>query len=151
MNNEIDEIDIAILKALREDARASYREIAAKVGVAVGTVQNRMNKLVDRGVLQGFSPLIDFKKLGYSTDAIIALSVKRGMFASLKEKLNKHPNVISIYEVAGNMDVLLRVMFHDTEELYNFLTKELPDDAINASITYSVLNKIRNRADMKLL
>ncbi|MGC8961341.1 MAG: winged helix-turn-helix transcriptional regulator, partial [Candidatus Bathyarchaeia archaeon] len=55
----LDELDVNILRLFNEDARISYREIAKKLGVAVGTIHNRVKRLTSDGVIKGFIPLLD--------------------------------------------------------------------------------------------
>ncbi|MHC1582708.1 MAG: Lrp/AsnC family transcriptional regulator, partial [Candidatus Syntropharchaeia archaeon] len=62
---KIDELDIKIIRELKRDARTSYREIAERLGVAEGTVYNRIHKLKEIGAIRRFIPDIDYSKLGY--------------------------------------------------------------------------------------
>lgn len=149
MSKAIDEIDMKILKALSANARASYREIAGEIGVAVGTVQHRINKLEEMGILRGFMPIINYTRLGYEVDAIIALETPRQKAEEFTNMLKKHPNVHSIYHTTGDVDLFIRVKFKTAEELYNFLMKELTDQFVKRSKTYTVLSKWRK--DGKLL
>ena len=139
----VDQTDIAILKALIKNARASYREIAQQIGVAVGTVQHRIHKLEEKGILQGFRPVIDYGKLGYDVAAIIALETPRGITEELEEKLAKNPHVNSIYHTAGDVDIFIRVKFKHTDELHEFLQTELPDKYVKKSKTYIIMDKKR--------
>ncbi|MCK4327758.1 MAG: Lrp/AsnC family transcriptional regulator [Candidatus Diapherotrites archaeon] len=139
----VDDTDIAILRALMRNARASYREIAHEIGVAVGTVQHRMQKLEKKGILTGFIPVIDYTQLGYGINAIIALHVPKEKNDELKKMLKENPNVNSIYHTTGDTDMFIRVKFKTAEELYNFLTKELADEYVKSSKTYTVLYKWR--------
>lgn len=139
----IDKTDLAILKTLIKNARASYREIASEIGVAVGTVQNRMHKLEEKGILNGFRPVIDYSKLGYGVAAIIALETPRGIIKEFEEKLSKNPHVNSIYHTAGDVDIFIRVKFKNTADLHDFLQKELTDEYVKKSKTYIIMDKKR--------
>ncbi|KUJ99636.1 MAG: Transcription regulator, Lrp/AsnC family, partial [Thermococcales archaeon 44_46] len=72
----VDELDRKIISILQEDARLSYREIAKKVGVAVGTVYNRIKRLEEEGIIRGFVPKLDYAKLGYDLTAIIGVKAQ---------------------------------------------------------------------------
>lgn len=146
--NEIDDTDMNILKALTSNARASYRELASQLGVAVGTVQHRMQKLQERGVLKGFMPVIDYNRMGYGVDAIIALELNREKSEQVQDLLLKHKNVRSTYQTTGDVDMFVRVMFKDTQALYDFLLKDLKSDAVKKSKTYIVLDKSRKEKEL---
>jgi len=150
MAKEVDETDMAILRALVKNARASYREVASEIGVAVGTVQHRMQKMEGRGILNGFRPIIDYNKLGFEIDAIIALETPREKSLELAKTLQKHKNVKSIYHTTGDTDVFIRVQFKSAQELYDFLMKELTDQYVKRSKTYIVLDKHNNYGTLLL-
>lgn len=144
MMRNVDDTDMAILRALSKNARASYREIAAEVGVAVGTVQHRLQKLEDKKILEGFMPVINYNRLGYEVDAIIALEISRDKTDEINKMLKKNRHVKSIYQTTGDVDVFVRVQFRNSEELYDFLMNELTDQYVKRSKTYNVLHRARN-------
>jgi len=144
MVKNIDETDMAILRALSKNARASYREIAAEVKVAVGTVQNRLQKMKKEGILEGFMPVINYNKLGYGVDAIIGLVTPREKTEEFAKLLLKNKHVKSIYQTTGDIDMFVRVEFKTNQELYDFLMKELTDKDVKSSVTYTILDRKRN-------
>ena len=148
MVKNADDTDMAILRALSKNARASYREIATEVGVAVGTVQNRLQKLSKEGILEGFMPIINYGKLGYGVDAIIGLVTPREKTDELMKMLMKNKHVKSIYQTTGDVDLFVRVEFKTNQELYDFLMNDLTDQYVKSSVTYTVLNRKRNRGKL---
>jgi Lrp/AsnC family transcriptional regulator for asnA, asnC and gidA len=149
MKARVDELDIAIIKALVRDARASFRDVSKRVKVAVGTVQARVKKLEDMGVLKGFTPDIDYNRLGYDTDAVFAVRTRRNKHKELVEKLMTHKNVVSIYETTADVDLFCRVQFKSTNELYDFLHNFFTEDYVKEVKTYTVLNKVTKRDLLK--
>jgi len=136
----VDKLDIQVLEVLLKKPRASLREISSNLGIAVGTLQNRMAKLSKDGILEGFKPNINYKNIGYVMDAIIALNIKKEKLVEIKKTIFQN-NVVSWYEVAGDVDVFLRVRFKDPVELRKFLMEDLAIDGIKSSRTYIVLNR----------
>jgi len=136
----VDKLDIQVLEVLLKKPRASLREISSDLGIAVGTLQNRMAKLSKDGILEGFKPNINYKNIGYVMDAIIALNIKKEKLVEIKKTIFQN-NVVSWYEVAGDVDVFLRVRFKDPVELRKFLMEDLAIDGIKSSRTYIVLNR----------
>lgn len=142
-NKTADRQDILILRSLMDNARASLREIASKTGMAVGTVQNRLSKLKQKHVLQGFKPIVDYSRLGYDVDAIIALNTRKDRHEAIEKLLNESPNVMSVYETTGEVDVFIRCIFKTPEELHDFLMNTLSDDLVKKSVTHIVMQNTR--------
>ncbi len=138
---EIDKTDKRILDYLTKNARASYRDIARALGISVGTVKNRIEKLMKKKILLGFAPIINHDALGWSLNVIIAISVDRKFTGKVLEILKSDPRVRSIYLVTGNVDIFIRARFRNTQELRDFLMKELRIEGIKSSVTYTVLER----------
>ena len=83
---KLDNIDVSILKIINEDVRTSYRQISRSLDVSVGTVHNRIDKMVKSGVIKKFSPVIDHEILGYVLTTIIGVRVKGGKLKNWEEK-----------------------------------------------------------------
>ena len=69
----MDDIDRKIIRLLQEDARKSFNKIAESLGIAVGTAYNRVKNLEDKGILLGYTILLDPTKLGYGLTALILI------------------------------------------------------------------------------
>lgn len=67
MSFPLDETDIAILEALIEDGRKSFRQIAREIKVSAPAVQIRYDRLFSMGIIKSISPILDMKKLGTNT------------------------------------------------------------------------------------
>lgn len=100
----IDETDKNIIEMINEDARTPYRQISRELDISVGTVHNRVDKLMKTGVIKKFAPIMDHRKLGYGLTSIIGVRVKGGKLQNWesKESFNKH--VLAIYDVTGEYD-----------------------------------------------
>ena len=68
MSFPLDESDIAILEALIEDGRKSFRQIAREIKISTPTVQIHYNRLLSMGIIKSISPILDMKKLGANAD-----------------------------------------------------------------------------------
>ena len=116
-----DIIDLKILKILEEDSKTNYREIANKIGVAVGTVHNRITNLRDNGIIKKFTIDIDTQKIGYEITAIILLQIQGEAIQDIESELARNPNVYGIYDTTGDWDSILTVKFKRMAELNEFL------------------------------
>ena len=146
----IDEIDKKILKLLNWDARLSYRDIARQMKVSTGTVINRLDKLKQTGVINGYSVNINSKKLGYSITAIIELIAASKL--SLMRKIDdiiELPNVYAIYHTTGNIDMVVIAKFRDIEEIQDFLKTLYTRLDIQRSETRIVFNTLKE--DFRLI
>ncbi len=134
-----DELDLKIIKELRKDSRLSYREIARRLDVAVGTAQSRIRELERKKIIQRYHVEIDYSKLGYGLAALIALNVDLKKMAELEKKLLRARNVFGMYEVTGDFDLFIAVRFRNASELNEFIQRNLMIPAIKKSTTFLVL------------
>ena len=90
----MDNLDKKILELLSDDGRKSYRKISRELGVSVGTVHNRVDKLTKTGIINKFVPVINHEKLGYTLTAIIGLEIKGGSVSFLTDKEEFKDNLL---------------------------------------------------------
>ncbi|WP_370518319.1 Lrp/AsnC family transcriptional regulator [Methanothermobacter sp. THM-1] len=140
---KIDDIDRKIIDLLNEDGRMSYRNISRILDVSVGTVHNRVEKLVQKGVIKKFVPIIDHSKLGYKLTAIIGVKVKGGALRNWETRTAYHKNVLAVYDVTGEFDAILIGKFKDTSELDSFIKGLLSEGDVQRTYTQTVLNIVK--------
>ena len=140
---KLDDIDVSILKIINEDVRTSYRQISRSLDVSVGTVHNRIDKMVKSGVIKKFSPVIDHEILGYVLTTIIGVRVKGGKLKNWEEKTYFNKNVVGIFDVNGEYDAFLIAKFKDTNELNTFIKDLVKDPNIERTYTQTVLDVIK--------
>jgi DNA-binding Lrp family transcriptional regulator len=140
---ELDELDREIISLFNDDGRVSYRKIAKKLDISIGTVHNRMEKLTKKGVIKKFVPIIDHDKLGYSLTTIIGVRVKGGVLANWEDKTAYHQNVLCMYDVTGEFDAILIARFKDTSELDKFIKELLKEPDVQRTYTQTVLNIVK--------
>lgn len=114
----MDEIDNEILGQLRDNARMSWRDLGAAVGLSANAAAERVAKLRESGVVKGFSAIVDPVAGGRGLEALVGVTLTPGTdsdeFATLAVKL--HP-VTEVLHLAGRPDYQLRVACRDTIEL----------------------------------
>ncbi|QLC35147.1 Lrp/AsnC family transcriptional regulator (plasmid) [Halarchaeum sp. CBA1220] len=133
-------LDAELINALLGDGRASLRSLAEELDVSVTTVSNHLSDLEEEGVIRDYAPIVDYDKLGYDVTAILQLKVEGGALPDLTDRLRTHKQMVSVYEVTGDYDVIAVGKFTDTDDM-NTLIKELLGDAdINESATSVVLD-----------
>jgi DNA-binding Lrp family transcriptional regulator len=143
MGEKLDQLDIKILVELQDDARKSLREIAEKLGVAEGTVYNRINKMRRMGVIERFIPVIDHQKLGFNLIAVIGVTAEGGYLVEIEKEIAKEPNVTALYDVTGEFDMMLVAKFRDRETLNSFVKKVAGMEHVVKTYTMIVLNVVK--------
>lgn len=147
---KIDELDLKILKELQGNARQSYREIAAKLKVAEGTVYNRVGKLNEMGVIKRFLVDIDYSKIGYDLTALIGIRVAGGYLPEIEEMISKEKNVTAVYDVTGEYDAIAVVKFRDRDGLSRLVKKILAMPHVERTYTMVALNVVKEEHGVEI-
>jgi len=141
----MDAIDCAILNELRLNARISNRTLAEKVHLSPSAVLERVRRLRAQGVIHSFATKLDAGKLGYNLIAVMELRIERNLCgSSISEKLVQIPEILEIYDVAGDCDYILKLVAKDSEALSNTMRAigEIP--GVLSSQTKLVLSTIKS-------
>jgi len=143
-------LDIEILRALQQDARSSYRDIARKLKISVGTVHSRVTRLQEAGVITGFSVDVNYSKLGYGITALILLQAKGKHLKDVESRLSKFPNVCMVYDITGDFDIAIVSKFETTNLMDHFIKEVLSMDFVERAVTSIVLNSLKESFSIKL-
>jgi Lrp/AsnC family leucine-responsive transcriptional regulator len=144
----IDEMDRRILSLLQQDARLSNAEIARRVGMAPSATLERIRKLEERGVIQGYELRLDPKKLGLGVTAFIFIKTqdKKGEIDT-GERLSQHPNVLEVHHLAGEDCYIVKLRASDTEELGRLLRSDFSSiPSVLSTRTTIVLGTLKESA-----
>lgn len=112
-----DILDIEILRLLRDEPRAGVREYARRLNVARGTVQSRIDRLAEAGVIQNYAPHMEPSGLGFPLSADIHLTMGQLQLDEAVAKLAAIPFIVSADSLAGAEDLSCRVVARDLEHL----------------------------------
>lgn len=118
----LDATDEAILRALQEDGRRSYRSVARDVGVSEGTVRARVRKLEQLGALRVVA-FVDPARVGTPVLALLELRVESGRRDALIEALCAWPEVTYVSSLIGRADLMLQVMCTDNDALGRIIAR----------------------------
>jgi DNA-binding Lrp family transcriptional regulator len=114
---DVDKIDIAIIDALKKDARTSFREIARLLKVSPDTISNRFERLKKEGVIINSTVVIDPSRIGYSFIARFGINVKPAYSPQVLEKIIRLPSVIVASKLVGSHDVIAISVVKDFRHL----------------------------------
>jgi DNA-binding Lrp family transcriptional regulator len=132
---EIDQLDARLLLTLRTHPRIGLVEVARRLGVARGTVQSRLEKLQQRGVITGFGPELDPAHMGYPVMAFVSLEIVQGRLDDAVAGLKQVPEVLEAHGVTGERDLLCRVVARDNGHLQDVINGMLRKGAVQRSMS----------------
>src|SRR5881227_322459 len=120
----MDSIDKQIVALLRENARRSFQDIGGHVSLSAPAVKRRVDRLRREGVIRGFTTLVDPRRFGWQTQAIVELTTE-GRFsgADILTAIHSHPEVAAAYTIAGQASAILIVRAEDTVHLEEVLER----------------------------
>jgi len=139
----LDKTDRAILQALLEDSRASQRELSRIVGVAQGTITNRLKKLESQNIIQGYSVVLDPESVGWSMTIMAGLRIAKGKMIDVQQKIAADPRVFSVYDVTGDWDSMVLARVRDRADLDNLTKTVFTLEGVTRSFTHVVLNTVK--------
>lgn len=115
---DLDGTDARILLALRDDARLSGVELAQRLGLSRNTIQARLARLESGDALAGIDRRVVHRALGYPLTAFVTVRADQHRLASIERDLAAIPEVVEVHGIAGESDVLIRVVAKDADDLY---------------------------------
>jgi Lrp/AsnC family transcriptional regulator for asnA, asnC and gidA len=139
----IDDIDIEIIKILQADARTPYRIITKKIGISIGTIHNRITKLMKMGIILKNTILINEHKLGYTITSIFNLIIESSKIQQTLTELSLNTHICSLFQITGRFSASAIAKFKDTEELHLFIKKLNNNPFITSLQTEIVLDQIK--------
>lgn len=145
-----DNLDNQLINALLGDGRASLRSLGEELDVSVTTVSNHITDLEAGGVIEGYTPMVDYGELGYDVTAVMHLKVEGSALAEIVDRLRDQEQMISVYEVTGDYDIIAIGKFTDTEGMNAQIKEMLADVDIRESNTSVVLNSVCENEQFEL-
>ncbi|MCJ0868736.1 Lrp/AsnC family transcriptional regulator [Streptomyces sp. AP-93] len=121
----LDPIDRSIVRLLQADGRASIRSVAEQVHVSRANAYARINRLIDDGVIRGFTARVNHERAGQGASAYITLKIVQNSWRTVREQLRELPGAAHIALVSGDFDVLLLVHTPDNRTLRELVLTRL--------------------------
>ncbi len=120
----LDAVDHKLIEILKENSRASFKQIAKEVGLSSVAVRNRVNKLVKTGVIKGFFALVDPKALGRELSVIMDIAIDPSQLEQAGNILSKYEQIIRLYETSDS-ELHIHAVFRSPDELSDFLKEKV--------------------------
>jgi len=133
----MDDVDLELLSALQDDARATYAELGRTVGLSAPAVAERVRRLEASGIISGYHAEVDLKKAGYGIVAFVRLNSAPDLAPQLERMARDTSEVLEFHRVTGTEGYVLKVAVTSIEHLERIVVKFLPYGNTTTSIVLS--------------
>ncbi|MGB1313268.1 Lrp/AsnC family transcriptional regulator [Bizionia paragorgiae] len=117
----VDSLNWKILNCLQDNARLSNAEIGRRVGITSPAVSERIKKMEDLGIIQGYHTTISSFEAGYQLKALITLRAFMGKLKPFLEKVKTYEEVVNCYRITGNENFVMEVVLKNQKHLELFI------------------------------
>lgn len=146
----LDEIDKNILRILQANARTSYREIQDKLGISIGTIHNRISKLKQSKVVEGYTLRLNNEKLGYKLSFLIRINIDGKHTEQELKELTKIPEVCSIFHTTGEQSAALICRFKESKDVHDFIRRLNEKRYITRTNSNMILKEYKNTSFVEI-
>ena len=137
MENLIDEIDRQILACLVEDARMSLKVLSGRVGLSSPSTAERLKRLEEKGVIEGYAARVNLAALGYTLQALVRVRPLPGLLQKVDKYIQAMPECIESDKVTGEDCFVIRLVVRSIEQLDTVLDGLAEYAQCNTSIVKS--------------
>ncbi len=147
----IDGIDARLLRALVANPRGTALALAEAAGLSRNTVQTRLARLEERGVLRSEERRIDPAALGYPLTAYVTVTVVQRRLTPVADALAAVPEVLEVLGMTGEGDLLVQAVARDADDLYRIAGRLLAIDGVERTTTSLVMRRLVDHRVTQLL
>ena len=124
--DKIDELDRKILSILSTNARIPFKDVATQCGVSRAAIHQRVQHLVEKGIITGSGFYVNPKSLGYSTCTYVGLNLERGsMYKKVVAELQEIPEIVECHFTTGPYTMMIKLYARDNEQLMDLLNNRM--------------------------
>ena len=148
MKHQIDRLDKTILKLISQNARIPFLEVARECNVSGAAIHQRVQKLINLGVIKGSEFIVDTYKIGYQTCAYIGINIgNNSQFNGVVDAIKAIPEIVECHYTTGKYALLIKVYAKDNRHLLNVILDKITtiDGVVNTETFQMSLDEIFNR------
>ena len=119
----MDNIDKKILELLQDNGRITVKEITQTISLTAPAVSERIKRMEKEGIIEGYTAIVNPKKIGRTVHAIINVSIQPQDRENLLDLVEKEPLVVECYHVTGDYSYLIKVDAHEIDDLEKLIIK----------------------------
>ena len=147
----LDEIDYKLLTLLQQDGRMSQHDLSEAVGLSSPATGERLRKLEERGIIKGFTAVLDPKLLGRDVTAFIAVAIDSSRYyPDFVAQAQQHPEVLECHAITGQGSHLLKVRTRDTSTLERLLAEIQSWPGVHWTTTSIVLSALKESMSLPM-
>lgn len=151
MSHNLDEIDISILNHLQKDGRAQRNKIADKVHLSVPSVSERMRKLEEKNLIEGYFAVLNSKKFHFDITAFIFVEVDGSSnYSKFVQNTIKEPEVLECHSITGDGSHVLKIRTKNTESLEQLLSKIQSWEGVKRTRSNVVLSSFKETREIPI-
>ncbi len=148
---EIDDIDRKIISTMHLNGRISYTDLAKEIGLSRVAVHSRINTLMDNGIIERFTAVINPEKIGITVSAFFNVDVEPKYLIQVADILADEPYVTSLYHMTGPSKLHMHGLFTTNQEMEMFLKDKLyPLPGITSVDCQILIKRYKSRMGMRL-
>ena len=146
-SGEIDEVDSSILRLLRQNARMSFTEMSRITGISDATIQNRLKRMRERGIIERLTVIANPEATGFAVTAIMLVQTDTEKHDEAKKALSKLSEITEVYSVLGEYDLFAKVWAKSLEELNRIINDHIRAiDGIEDLMEIVVVERVKEEA-----
>lgn len=147
----LDAVDIKILDILQENGRTKRNALAEAVGLSLPSLSERLKKLEEHGIIEGYYTKLNRKAFGYDLMAFILVVMDSSKnYDKLTEKVTKTPEILECHSILGEGSHILKALVKDTDSLEKLLSQIQSWPGVTRTITSFVLSTIKETTKIKI-
>jgi len=148
---ELDKVDLELLEILQSHGRMKRNELAEKVGLSLPAVSERMKKLEDAGIIDGYYAKLNPKKIGIDITAFVIVTIDTSKhFPAFLEQAVKSEEILECHAITGEGTHLLKVRTENTQGLEKLLAKIQSWQGVLKTTTHLVLSTAKETTRLKI-
>mgnify|MGYP000922977856 CR=1 FL=1 len=134
---KIDEIDVRILRELQADSRISIRELSKRINLSPPSVTERVRRLEEHDIIEGYTVRLNKKGLGFSIDCIMEVTMRDGQYEKLKRFVKDYKYSEWCFRIAGAACFIVKLSVPSLEDIEQFVDAVSPYAMTRTSIVFS--------------
>ena len=146
----IDDMDKEIIRILQDNARTSYREIKEKLNISIGTIHNRIAKLKENGIIEGYTLKLDNQKLGYELTFLIRMQIDGKFTKEVLDDVKVRPEVCSVFHTTGEQSAALICRFQEADDVHVFIRELNENEHVLRTVSNMVLKEYKNTSFVEI-
>jgi Lrp/AsnC family transcriptional regulator for asnA, asnC and gidA len=147
---KLSEDDLALLRELQMDGRASYSKLSKKTGIPNSTIHDKVKRLISNGVIKGYTIIIDKEKVGLDNVAIIGVETGAKQFRDVAKNLCEIREIVEVYGTTAEFDLMVKVRASSRDELSNVLNQMRSVDGVDDIYVSSILEVFKEELTLPL-